>query len=485
MKSSLRRRIQDRSKGSMILEILLAFAVFSILCLPVLLFIFSTEEYQNKIARSQSLAYEEKVANETQWFKLDNINGYSNRHSCDMALIEYAAAMASGTMRMPTVVFPNFFYHPRNIPAVMQYIPYDGREYIVMGTNSASTSDPDMYVMRKDSTGAFSVVGYVRSFGPGIADFDFFNALIFIAQRSMVNQIMKMPIDRLLDGGIGYATSSDSGSTTETMRQFADVSASSLIPIIIPSSGLALRILSSKDWLFVGMDKNLGKEISAYKVVHREGRKQLNETYSPTMNAIETDAGINDLVRTPYELIAASPNPVEFGAYLLKMPAYLNGSTTATSSRTGDIPFRSNGDFYGTKNFDAPGSSGNGKAIAAYKKDAYFGRTVGNVELYASNGLLDDGLAAKSLLWRFGTTASFDLNKTILHIEEIFGGSFLLLLAKTPSPAIEIMARNPNGSYALKGEIPLPVSPTGMTCAGKDIVVGMESTTTPIAVIRL
>lgn len=463
---------KGHQSGSMILEILLAFAIFSIICLPVLLFIFSSEEYQAKAAYRQSAAYADSVAENTQWFDPESMRGYSNRHSCDAALIEYAAAIASGTAHAPVVTYPNFFNHPRNIPTVLQYVPYGGYGYVIFGTNSASTSDPDLYVARRSGDGVFGPIFSLRSFGPGVVDFDFFNSYVFIAQRSLVNQGLRISLDVLLTNATAFASSSQ-GSSTEPIPQAVGLFPASLLPVMIPF-GLPLRIMSSKDWVYLGLDKNNLSEVLPLKVQHRADGMQAHDGYGYSGGGIETDAGINDLARTPYEILVASPNPVEFNAFKLSE----NATTVAFSI---------------IKNFDAPGSSGNGKAIATYKKDAYFGRTVGNVEFYKTTGLIDGIEAMASLASstqssapsRFAIKGSVDLNKTILQIEEIFGGSFVLLLAKIPSPAIEVFSRNDLGTYVLKSEVALPASPTSMTCAGKDIVIGLESTTTPMAIIRL
>ena len=418
------------------------------------------------------MAHDELVADNIEWFLPDNINGYSNRHSCDIAFAQYAISSST-----PTVSYPHFFFHQRNIPSAIQYIPDNGRGYLVLGTNSSSTTDPDMYVFRADT---YEPVGSM-DFGPGTVDFDFYDSYIFVAQRSITASAVRIPIRSLFDWAPTYsATSTDMPQIDKAMAR------SLLTGVFPPNSGLPLRILSSKDWIFLGLDKNISSELKAYQIGHRPSGDQKDDTYAFPIQSAEINAGINDMARTPYELIVGSPNPVEFSTYLLKAPAYVNGSSTALAGSTmvGNTPFKPLSDFILAKSFDAPGLSGNGKSIATYKKEAYFGRTVGNIELYKTSGLLDDVAASKPLPWKFTSAASFDANKTILQVEEIFGGSYVLALAKIPSPAIELLRKNQSGAYSLDRSVALPATTTSMTCAGRDIVVGMESTTTPLAIIR-
>lgn len=460
------------SRGSMIMEILIALAVFSIICLPILLFIFSSEEFQIKKSRAASIAHDEIVTGNIEWFLPDNINGYSNRHSCDMALAQYAISSTT-----PIVSYPHFFSHQRNILSTIQYIPNNGRGYLVLGTNSSSTTDPDMYVFHADT---HDPVGSIE-FGPGTVDFDFFDSYIFVAQRSITSPVVRIPINSLFEW-----VPTDSATNTG-MPQIDKAMVRSIFPGLFPvAAGLPLRILSSKDWIYIGLDKNTSRELNASKIAHRPSGDQKDDLYAFPIQSVEINAGINDMARTPYELIVGSPNPIEFSTYLLKAPAFVNGSSTALTGSTmvGNTPFKSLSEFILAKSFDAPGLSGNGKSIATYKKEAYFGRTVGNVELYKTSGLLDDVAASKPLPWKFSTIASADMNKTILQVEEVFGGSYLLALSKVPSPAIELLKRNQSGAYSMDRSVALPATTTSMTCAGRDIVVGMESTTTPIAIIK-
>jgi hypothetical protein len=460
--------------GSMIIEILLSLAIFSIICLPILIFVFSSEEFRVKKIRAESAEGADRIMTERYWLDPDTVNGYSNRHACDLAFASHATTGSSST---PVIWLPNFFTHPRNMPTTIRFIHRHGDRYLLIGTDSASTTDSDLYAytipdLADDIAPPSPQLLGEYELGPGIVDFDISADELYFVERSTVQASWRIALADVLSRNSAV---SESGTGTGTSTAPISVMPLSTLPL----GALPLRIMSGGEYVFIGLDKNPGREIQVF-------RKLSGSTGFALVQGIETDAGINDMQLTPRELLVATPNEVEFMSFAFG-PDGVDGASST--------PWRT---------FNAPGSSGNGKAIAAYKHDAYLGRTIGNVEFYKVGDLadwhsvydMDDAHDTGAVhVPPYEVRTSFDLNKTIIQIEEMFGGTYLAMLAKTPNPALEIFARNPSASvsggggpasgYARRLTVPLPAIPTSMTCTDRDFVVAMNSTTTPIAIIRL
>jgi hypothetical protein len=417
------RNISNRKRGSMIMEVILALAIFSIICLPILTFIFSSEEFQRVKNRSEAESYIAMITSNFQWMKPSNINEYSNRHACDSALASYVAALTPST---PVISYPDFFHHDRNIISSIRSISHKGNTYLILGTNSASTTDTDMYVFTEIGR---TVVREIET-GPGVVDFDIANGYLYAIERSVVQPLWRISLDALVD--------SAAESPVEN------------IPMLL-SSVLPLRILATPDWLFLGLDKNLGKEALIIERISSGSSDAFVLT-----GGNEIDAGVNDMTTTPHELLVASPNNIEVFGF------GISGLVDGTGIGIDGLPI--------TRSIDLSGSAGNGKSLSAYKQDLYLGRTVGNIEFHKRRGS--------------STAATIDVNKTILQVEEIFGGSYVAILAKTPNPSLLLYIKNAAGGYALRESIPLPAIPTGMTCTPTEFLIGMDSTSIPLVSIR-
>ncbi len=447
------------NKGSMLIEVILSLAIFSMICLPIIIFILSSEEFQSKSSRSEEKKYDMTVASNLQWFRLPNINGYSNRHSCDAAMVAYSSTT------IPEITFPTGFQHDRNIITTIRNVYHNNEPRLIIGANSSSTTDPDIYVLSNIDQSILSSFDT----GPGVVDLDISDGYLYGIERSVVQPLWKSPLENLLEH-----------------------STMDLTPIPISLLGaLPLRISSTKDWLFLGTDKSSSTQGELLMLRRITGNTGSDGSISADSFSLHTgfefDAGINDISQTPYELLVATPNDYEVMGLLINIPPYAANGTLSTE--TPSIPIGPDtGTMLYSKRFDAPGSAGNGKSLATYKGEVYIGRTVGNIEFYKLGNIIDDiaGMitSAPSVGWPFSIITTIDANRTILQIEEIFGGSYIALLIKTNQPSLRIYEKKPSGSYLISQEILLPSTPTTMTCTEDAFVIGLESTTTPMAIIK-
>ncbi len=442
--SSYDCRYACKQRGSMVLEIIVALAVFSIICLPILIFVFSEEGLHSKSDRAHASAYQAMKEENFHWLDPSNTNGYSNRHACDSALARYVAASDHAP---PEVSHPGFFHHERNLITAIRAVHHAGNSYLIIGTNSASTTDPDIYAFVSEHGKSIGEYALMRSMdtGPGIVDLDVEGGHLYAVERSVVGPLWRIPLNRLLD---------DQSSNPED-----DEADEERIPLLLQDA-LPTRILAAKDGIFLGLDKNPGTELRFLaRIAHLNGEAFV------LSDGKEIDAGVNDISMTPDELLIASPNNVEvFGFEFERGSDPAMGLTGLGAARP----------------IDLPGSSGNGKALAAYKRDLYIGRTVGNVEFHKLHGPPDDR----------STAATLDINRSIVQIEEIFGGSHMAVLAKTPQPALLLYEKRRAESqlsselYILKETIGLPGIATAMTCSATDFIIATESIEMPITRIR-
>ncbi len=484
------------------IEILLSFALFSLICMPILIFVLSDDGMHRRITLAKSEAYSRDVSEQISWLYPANVHGYSNRHSCEGALAHYASEnhaagnppAGSASASVPpvfSIAYPAGFNHERNTVTSIRSISHGGISYLVMGTDSASTTDPDLYVLSSDAS---SVIHEIES-GPGIVDFDVSGGYLYAVERSVVQPVWRMALDDVFgphDSGMG-ATST----TTLTSGTGGTVTGSITgIPVGLLGA-LPLRIAATPNWLYIGTDKSASPqgELLALKRIPSVGASE-GVNMGSTTDAFflqfghEFDAGINDIAYAPDELLVATPNDHELIGLRL-------------DPNTGSSPAISSDGAWGiSRMFDAPGSAGNGKSLATYKRDVYLGRTVGNIEFYKlrnSSGIDTSTSAANTVstaatnagsgsiasISNFSIVATADVNRTISQVEEIFGGMYVAMLIKTTQPALRIYEKVPSGSYALAGEAALPAVPTSMTCTDGSFVIGMESTTTPVAIITL
>lgn len=495
-------------RGSMVIEILLSLALFSLICMPILIFVLSDDGMHRDIALAKSEAYSRNVSEQISWLNPASVRGYSNRHSCEGALAHYASGShamgdlsagfgpASGFGSGPaspvfSIAYPAGFHHDRNTVTSIRSISHGGISYLVMGTDSASTTDPDLYVLSSDAS---SVIHEIES-GPGIVDFDISGGYLYAVERSVVQPVWRMALDDVFGP---HDSGTDATSTTTLTSGIGGTTTGSMTGIPVTLLGaLPLRIAATPNWLYIGTDKSASPqgELLALKRIPFVGASE-GVNMGSTTDAFflqfghEFDAGINDIAYAPDELLVATPNDHELIGLRL-------------DPHTGSSPAISSDGAWGiSRMFDAPGSAGNGKSLATYKQDVYLGRTVGNVEFYKlrnSSGI-DTGTSAATTVpavatnaasdaitsaANFSIVATADVNRTISQVEEIFGGMYVAMLIKTTQPALRIYEKVPSGSYTLAGEAALPAVPTSMTCTDGSFVIGMESTTTPLAIITL
>gem|GEM_PF-2048606 len=202
-------------------------------------------------------------------------------------------------------------------------------------------------------------------------------------------------------------------------------------------SGMGTAIVTNGATLFVGTSKNTGGEIVRFSLDSAHAvRPQFVATY-------EIGAGINDLVLEHDALYIASPlNTAELMRY--------DVSTSST-------------DLLHQRLYDAPGGSGNGKALSFAGDTLFLGRTVGNAELHALSSTA------------FTTHATLTVDESVQGL--ITNGRWLFGALTSPARALSVFTTGSENNQLLSraATYPLPGRARSLACWFNTIAVVSEN----------
>lgn len=361
-----------QSKGLSILEILIAIAIVSFVCVPTIQILYSIQPQHilkiisrvtDGIIRN---TFHERGDLEVSYHKgglwnsssLTNVNFY--RHSC----IDF-----DPVYKDTNTISPLLFVYTREELGISTSTVLTGTallgQRLYISANSSSTTEPDVFVYDVSTYGASPYgqnanisnaskpsLAFIQSknFGPGVSSIQSRGTHIISANTGVKNQV--------------------------------DVSGTNLVtqnPFTIPGSNsstspLTKVVLYASSTLIVGTEKSVLAEIAVFNI-----------DTGQVVHTIETGYGVNDIVIANNRLIVAGPRDPEIEVFSLDEQNF--------GQKIGQ--------------YDLPGGSGNAKALAMFGDALYVGRTKGGNEFV----LLDMEPAVSE-----GSTSTA---QTFIHFKEI------------------------------------------------------------------
>ncbi len=310
--------------------------------------------------------------------------------------------------------------------------------YILMGTNSSSTTLPDFIVMKKQPSGAGSTgepVLYVVATldtGPGVADMAVTGTAAYVADTSANYQATALSLADPEHPAI--------------LRKFVIPGANSA------TSPIAKRLITYGPFLILGTEKSTLPEVAVF-----------NSVTGAFVASINTEFGINRLFAAHQKFFVLGPSNPELDVY----------NTSSTPS--GGLSLLYAGSY------DAPGGSGNGRSIDIFGNTLVFGRSKGGNELeLLSFSAIDTAGAGQ-----WNATASLKLSASIDNViadkEQVF--------VFTSDPLRELMIFKPElnseGFTNLRkiADVDLPARTASAVCDGPVLYVALQSNEVPLVAI--
>ncbi len=462
-------------EGFILSEIIISLALIVFVSLPILNFIFTQDS--NRILSTESRTVFKEIPYGPQYvsfssstfssfFSETDIQGYENSDSCDIFFSKILARQSNGMEEDGPGEFntkPNFLnlYFPQvfadsfasttNLASTINAVRSDNSQFLLVGANSSSTTDPDLYIYKANFDTEFAWVDSLY-LGPGVNDISISSKHVFISERSLSTPLRYAQLSDFLDGienGAGYA------------RQTLSLIASSTIDHAYPA-----HLTLSGHFGIVGTEKNNSAEVFIIDLLN-----------NARVGEVEINAGVNSLDIRKNKLYIASPKNPELQIFNFQ---YAASSSTVNISESAP--------------FDASGSSGNGKSLSVTDEKVFLGRTVGNDELYI---LRPEELHGSSGAY----IAEFmNVNKSIQALRAMHSGRVLVLQTNDPDKAIiflidESLAIRPMpgitqtlaraSSYQIWFELSLPAPVSDFDCDATRMYIALQSTVQPVAVLSI
>lgn len=482
--------IKNNIYGFILMELILALSIFTIISLPLLKFILLDANYNIwKYIHTFSFINRQEIRSwiddydfksfDQEKFQYLNIRSSKN---CDAAFDEIftknitASRGVNSTTIQNQITYPVIeyyratsslaspFMYPTTIIADIYKDSTGGsKKNILLGTDSSSTTDPDLLALRVGDMKNGALLNPQKYFlGPGVIDMIRDGTDVYAVERSQVQPIWKISLSSL----------------RENLKLEGDaVNLNPIWKFAISSSSIDFafpkKVNIYKDFLIIATEKNPAPEIYIFPKPSIDSI-DLNFANEDVVLKIEVGAGVNDIKIDRDILYIASPKNPEFEMFDLTK---FFRAKNAPSLPVSNIPVNSTSTYWF---FDAPGSSGNGKVFSFLDNILLLGRTIGNEEL----------LAIRKKDNQFESHGGIDINQSIQKIVPIYGGRYLIVLNKNMQKAIQIFAYNNYTAsagvmdlhridlinYQLLQTISMEAIPTDIQCIDKNLFISLQDT---------
>lgn len=359
-----------------------------------------------------------------------------------------------------------------------------GQYTVYIGSNSASTSIPDLFVFSYDIDQHALVFKDRYYLGPGIVSMDLHPRLY--GAHFYADQQEGEDLTNAVSSIAKYLGMIEKSIVTPLwiMRyRYQDILASSTPIIFSPHLNIAgaypQAIKMYSNWFIIGTQKSLWSEL----VIGTLGPD--SET-AQIMDNFEIGTGVHDIALLGDRIIYASPKNPELDSFSLH-PDIIEDIYKGSGVYSPRLSIHG---------FDAPGELGNGKSISIYPYGLFLGRTVGNHELYsliqnsisryvsASSTNQDaTSIGPYNAYWNpISANPNISLRK-LLYVHDGYG---LIALTNSDTDAVKIYMQSKNrNTYQLRElvSLDLPAKPTDAICIQDQLVLTTESPTAPIVVI--
>lgn len=521
--------------GFILAEILVSMAIISFVIVPLTVFVIHKSDirsYTNSIWDSDSYVRFGIRANEL--FEFHNIDNYSSKKSCDVFFSTFDARLrneylniesqniaqhASNAGNLFNRIVKNtqqqIIDHVRNIPSAIEVIQVDPyNSYLYIGVNSASTTDPDLYVINDRGNGnsikskSSENLEVVQSrfinqsshnLGPGIVDMVRNKNTIALVEKSVV-----IPI-RIIVTKNGL------------INKFLNITGEK-INYAYP------KIIEIRDtYLLIGTEKNINQELYVLNInkndsmlpsANSNGLIFQNFSAGALISGAEIGSGVNDIeIMDKYIIIANAKDP-EFLFYSIDDLGIKNGDISNEHTYTDNLIHKnmSNSTIIANSvepqfSYDAPGSSGNGKSIYSMLQHVVFGRTLGNHELLIARLMyvpLVDRIKFHNQDTNLNTTIkskivslfqltpriheSINLNISIQHIQSMLNGMYLMVFTNKTEASIVIFKKiRSDNSFAYREitRIPTTSEIIDFDCTTSSIYMIQKSTSTQLILFEI
>lgn len=199
--------------------------------------------------------------------------------------------------------------------------------YIYLTTNSASTTEPDFYVISIKEKNNPKIISKLDT-GPGLVSISVAGYMAYVANTSINSQAQAIDISNPYSPVLKWSFKAPESQGTSTV--------------------LGKSIVSDGSRIFLGTTKNVGSELFS-----------LSSDTGELQGQREINAGVNGLYFDAINLYVTTPVDPELMVF--------DVSTSST--------------FNLISQYDAPGGSGNGKSIELFNDNIFMGRTLGGKEL--------------------------------------------------------------------------------------------------------
>jgi len=489
-------RVVSKSKGVILLEIIIAIGLFSIVALPIMQFILidsdsdvfrqlstlvkksipSIERYE--YSRSGVLGEESEIVSGALFNSIPDTN-------CDRVIAEISDIFfwedgvadiekmisveenvyTPESLGTSTGAVPGS-YTPTSIIAIPKHGSVPSEDIVLLGINSASTTQFDIALFERETwteAGIKETFTFSKTYtlGPGVIAISKYKDVLIAIERSLVSPLWVSSVSAIHENVNSTKNSNSSEGATGTginPWQLLD------IPNIIGAYPKVVNFW--RQYLLIGTEKHDKGELFIVRDVlvdqllssmfpDKSEVENVNDTYD---SGIEIGAGVNDIKVSRNTLYIASPKNPELETYILQSRKERSNNTELASIfEIGVVPRKNN--FL----FDAPGSSGNGKTISIFEDDLWLGRTLGNKEIIH----LDNSSATPQY------KNDIDTNQSTIKIVPIFAGRLLLVLQKSLNKGL-VLYQYIHGAYTEIYSKDLNAIPVGMACLGEDLLIAYQ-----------
>ncbi len=457
------------SRGFILIELLATLAICAFVILPMSAFLISHSDIDAFIHKTTNKDNTVDILRKVSPYgggqiyptkSVGYINLQPGRKSCDLFFQKLSTKNNDQISVQKNEI--DLINHSRNLPTTIDVRSYIDTNDLYIGTNSASTTDPDMYIFTQnlhrppqqaylDNAQNISTSSFQKNqelfLGPGVIDAAVFKDTLFAIERSYTSPIWILktdPTSRFSEKNIGRIL-------------VASSTINHSLPKVVKTDGKNL---------YIGAEKNVGDELYSLDL----------GTFTPNIyNQLGTPNILGDIHVSSTE-ISAGVSDIDFNFTHL----------FTVSAKDPEVEIWDRGISSGVTSFDAEGSSGNGKSLAVFYKSLLLGRTLGNSELIGVqiNNNASPTSSSAYVNTDINQQYSANPNKSITKIMAVLGGKYIIAMTNNIASSLIIYKKTVNDISGGAGQKSVGESLSSNILFGKKNIQDITFSLAPILTIE-